>query len=174
MDISDGLLKREQLTSEGVYVVDCGNEFYLWHGKKSDNNLRRDAMPAVLELFSAKPRPEWACIRKMLEDGEPPLFEEKFSNWPDSFEKVMAKSGATSNVAASKAGTKPDAGRMWQEIVRAEHRLPDDGTGKIEIWTVDKVTRGAEATKTALPQAQYGQFFSKNRCVCARQDFATH
>ena len=76
----------------------------------------------------------------------------------------MAKSGATSNVAASKAGTKPDASRMWQEIVRAEQRMPDDGAGRIEIWTVDKVTRGAEATKTALPQAQYGQFFSKNRC----------
>lgn len=163
MCISDGPLRREQLTSEGVFVVDCNNEFYLWHGKRSDNNFRRDAMPAVMELWNSKPRADWACIRKMLEDGEPPLFEEKFSNWPDSFEKVMAKSGATSNVAASKAGTKPDASRMWQEVVRGESRLPDDGTGRVEIWTVDKVTRGAEATKTALAPSQYGQFYSKNR-----------
>lgn len=161
----DGALRREDLASDGVFLLDCGNEFYLWYGKKSDNNLRRDAMQNVHDLFAKQSRPDWSEVKKILEDGETPLFQEKFANWPDSFEKVMAKSGGVSNVAASKAGTKPDASKMHQEIIRSEIRLVDDGTGQVEIWSVDKVKRGAEATKTPLAQSSYGQFFSKNSYV---------
>lgn len=52
MDITqDKKLLFEQLTTDGAYIVDCDTEFYLWLGKKSDNNLRSVAADAAKVFF---------------------------------------------------------------------------------------------------------------------------
>ncbi len=155
-------LKREDLSSDAVYLLDCGDEVYLWSGKRSPPDLRRDAVSVANSLLQKGARASWAVVAKMMEDGEPPLFQERFLNWPDSFEKVMARSGGESRIARSKGNEKYDASRMHTEVVRAEQRLMDDGSGDVEIWVVDKLKRGAEATRSPVPREHYGQFYSKN------------
>ena len=58
-----------------------------------DNNLRKDALETAHRLFNAKNRESFVEIKKMMEDGEPPLFQDKFADWPDSFSKLMGRSG---------------------------------------------------------------------------------
>jgi gelsolin len=44
-------LRREDLNSDAVYLLDCGNEVYLWSGKRSPADLRRDAIPVANNLL---------------------------------------------------------------------------------------------------------------------------
>jgi hypothetical protein len=52
------------LKNDRSFVLDCGDEFYVWHGGKISVEDRTEANSKAEELFKSKPRESWVEIER--------------------------------------------------------------------------------------------------------------
>ena len=130
--------KRETLDSNYCYFLDCGNELYLWSGKKTSVEYRRQAYEKAEEIADLPNRPYWVLIEKEYEGGESTLFEEKFSEWPDSFHNVMGKNMGLlqSNVSSKVEQTKPPVRSLFEGSPKEIPEVTQDTSGTSKIYKV--------------------------------------
>eukprot|EP01091_Cochliopodium_minus_P004352 TRINITY_DN1423_c0_g1_i4.p1 TRINITY_DN1423_c0_g1~~TRINITY_DN1423_c0_g1_i4.p1 ORF type:complete len:1316 (+),score=543.79 TRINITY_DN1423_c0_g1_i4:356-3949(+) len=130
--------KRESLESDGCYLLDCGEEVYLWTGKKTSMDYRKKALVQSEKMLKASTRPQWVQVEKMNEGGEDPLFAEKFTEWPDSFHQVLGKNmGLTlSNVSQKNEQTRPSAKTLFEGTPREIEELTTDLKGTLRIQRI--------------------------------------
>eukprot|EP01091_Cochliopodium_minus_P019919 TRINITY_DN8535_c0_g1_i1.p1 TRINITY_DN8535_c0_g1~~TRINITY_DN8535_c0_g1_i1.p1 ORF type:complete len:908 (+),score=271.36 TRINITY_DN8535_c0_g1_i1:1-2724(+) len=130
--------KREALESEFCYYLESGNEFYFWSGKKTSIEYRRLATIKAEEMADLDNKPSWIILDKVNEGGESALFEEKFSEWPDSFHNVMGKNmGLTiGNVSKKVEQTRPSAKNLFEGQPREVVEFTQDISGTLKVYLV--------------------------------------
>jgi hypothetical protein len=100
---------RALLHSDNAYIVDCLNEIYVWVGKSSDLNQRKRAL-RVAKLMRTRVDLEghrrcdvhgepFARIMRVIEDGEPMIFRERFTGFPGMLPINMTRVEKASKVA---------------------------------------------------------------------------
>jgi hypothetical protein len=67
---------KELLASKYAYVLDVGDELFVWNGKNATSQQKNLAMLIAYHLQQAKPI--WTGITKVIEEGEHVLWKEKF------------------------------------------------------------------------------------------------
>uniref|UniRef100_A0A453T2R3 Gelsolin-like domain-containing protein n=1 Tax=Aegilops tauschii subsp. strangulata TaxID=200361 RepID=A0A453T2R3_AEGTS len=82
-------LTRELLDSTKCYFLDCGSELYVWMGRETVLEDRKQAGLAAEELLREGNRPRSHIIR-LMEGFETVIFRSKFSKWPKKVETVVS------------------------------------------------------------------------------------
>lgn len=120
-------------------MLDTPCETYVWCGKGSDMNLRKEAVEGAQDMVKKAIeeglKPKWVEVERVAEKGEGALFEDKFfkveelamfnslliglflaTQWSDSMRAVIGKVAhkALSNVAISDAAKRQELPRILE------------------------------------------------------------
>lgn len=158
--ISKYPLKKELLNDNDCFILDCLTEIFIWCGKKSRINLRKNTLDISIQLY--KIRDFWCSkIYRELPDGETVLFREKFSNWgygpPIQMKKEVINSNITNNQDVINIDESFILNIYNNEKERHEIMIDKDMNGNIvSIWRVN------DFKKEKIEKDHYGHFYDQD------------
>lgn len=163
-------LKQEFLDTKDCFILDGGvSGIFVWIGKNCTKNEKTHAMALALKYLTIKNYPQWTPVSRVVEGGEPPLFKQYFSSWKEPEHQIgLGRIYTQQQIAA--ASNEPE-GINILALHREKRRLlaknlgkafgfmPDDGSGKIEIWRIENFELAP------VDPANYGWFFGGDSYV---------
>ncbi|CAN1229375.1 VLN4 [Linum grandiflorum] len=145
---------RELLDTNKCYVLDCGAEVYVWMGKATSLDERKNASKAAEEIIHGADRPKSQIIRVM-EGFETATFRSKFTSWPQAANVDVAEDGRGKVAALLKRQGLNVKGLVKAAPAKEEEPQPHiDVTGNLQVWRVN----GDE--KVLLPASDQFKFYS--------------
>ncbi|KAF5274704.1 hypothetical protein FQA39_LY07096 [Lamprigera yunnana] len=148
VEVKAGPLSQTDLNNDDVFIVDNGNDVWVWVGKRATDRERSEALRNARGFVKKKNYPNNTRVTRVVEEKEPFEFRMLFANWKNKDEaNVGLRKIAISKFDAETLQDRPS--------LAAESQLIDDGSGTIKIWKITKMDM------VELPKSQYGQFFSE-------------
>ncbi|PRP77562.1 hypothetical protein PROFUN_00423 [Planoprotostelium fungivorum] len=152
--VAGGKLGQELLSNKEVFVLDCGDELFVWSGKSSPNPLRAVAMNLARQLYQDTPRNTWSLLSKEADGAESIRFKQKFWNFKDDL-PIVSRGVIKSNIA-----TKKEKVFDVKEMVKDPPALDDavdEGGDRLKMWIVD-----GDSKQSEYPIEMRGHFFDKD------------
>ncbi|KAL1569389.1 Villin-3 [Salvia divinorum] len=151
----EGELSKSLLENKGCYLLDCGNEIFLWVGRVTQVDERKAASQAAEEFVTSQSRPKSTQIIRLIQGHENHAFKSKFDSWPVASTTAVVEEGRGKVAALLKQkGGGVKAATKNAPVI--EDIVPPllEGGGKLEVWRIN----GSE--KTAVPAEEIGKFYS--------------
>ncbi|XP_068226728.1 gelsolin, cytoplasmic isoform X2 [Palaemon carinicauda] len=145
--IGEKPLLQSMLDSGDCFLLDTGNSVYVWIGRGSSKNEKIKSMEMGSSYVEQKGYPKWMGVQRVVEGAEPAVFKSYFKTWKEPEEQVglgrVFTQRQISTVTAAEVDF--DVSALHAEKRRLLQKnagpafgfMPDDGTGKIEIWRVE-------------------------------------
>lgn len=148
-------LTQDLLNHSDCYILDQGGaKVFVWKGKLASQEERSGAMARALGYMAAKQYSHHTQVETVPDGAESMQFKQLFKGWKMKGETIGRGSVHTRGRIASVKHVKFDATTMHAEpALAAQHRMVDDGSGKVEIWRIE----GSELV--AVSEDTYGQFY---------------
>ncbi|CAN6450893.1 unnamed protein product [Victoria cruziana] len=146
-------LARELLMTEKCYLLDCGNEVYVWMGRNTSLDERKSVCSAAEELV-AGPRHPKAQIVRIIEGFETVMFRQRFDSWPTTTEVTVSADGRGKVAELLKRQGFNVKGLMKAAPVKEEPEAFIDCTGNLQVWRVNG------QSKTLIPPNEQSKFYS--------------
>ncbi|XP_074524129.1 scinderin like a [Halichoeres trimaculatus] len=148
--------KQDCLSSSDCYILDNGKDkrVFVWKGSNASKAERKAALTAAQKFIKDKNyHPDTMII--ILPDGaEPMMFKQFFDNWQDKDEtKGLGEAYCVGKIAKVKQIPFDASTLHSNKLMAAQHGMVDDGSGKVQIWRVEK------GDKVPVDPSTYGQFF---------------
>lgn len=142
--VATGTLERSALQTSDIFLLDSDAVVYVWIGKNSDKEVRKNVMIQASEFLRNSGKADWTPITRVSEGVEPAAFQQLFKLWTPP---------RTVGAAQPREEVKVDLESL-RARKSAEQSMVDDATGKLDIWRIENMQ------KVPVPKSQYGQFFS--------------
>jgi hypothetical protein len=146
---ADGKLTKDLLDTNDVFLVAASTgKIYLWIGKKSNSNEKKEATNYAVQYLKQNNLPNSTQIERVSEGNETSSFKSEFSLWdpPVSFGMKLNDKASTSNESIN----------IKEVLARreAEDTPVDDGKGKLQVWVIK------DFKKEEVNPANYGEFYA--------------
>ncbi|KAF5274961.1 hypothetical protein FQR65_LT04304 [Abscondita terminalis] len=153
VEVKVGPISQMDLDNNDVFIVDNGNDVWVWVGKKVKEKEKSEALRNARGFVKKKNYPNNTRVTRVVDEEEPLEFKMLFLHWKDKNDnKTALKSVSLAKVAVSKF----DAEILHDRpSLAAESQLIDDGCGEVKIFKISK------SNFVELPKNQYGTFFSE-------------
>lgn len=157
---SSGVLTKDILKSEDVFIVDVGTEVFVWIGKGASASERKNGVTVATNYLQKNSRSLHTPITRVIEEGEPSVFKSLFKAWTTP--KALDFSRQPSRGVASMSQKTLDVGSLLASA-RSEEDIGVDpkheGKHEVTVWRIENMT------KVEVPQEQYGQFYGGDSYV---------
>jgi gelsolin len=77
---SEGKIHKKDLDSKDAFVIDLGNQVWVWVGKKASEGEKSKALSKAHSYLKGNDRPSWTPISRIVEGSEPPSFWAAFDS----------------------------------------------------------------------------------------------
>ncbi|RLN78456.1 hypothetical protein BBJ28_00016844, partial [Nothophytophthora sp. Chile5] len=153
---SSGVLTKDVLKTEDVFVVDVGDEVFVWVGKGASDVERKNSTTVAVNYLKKEGRPAHTPVTRVVEGGEPPVFTALFKAWTTP--KVLEFGYQPSQgVAKTQTDKSVDVKALVSSADQSEEDVGVDPTGAgkhdVTVWRIE------DMDKVEIPQAQYGHFY---------------
>jgi len=145
--VAENKLVKDQLDTHGIYIVNGGDALYVWVGKASDKEARKQAMIKATAFLKDHNLPLTTPITRVAESAETPQFKANFAQWD------VPKVVAVDEHKKPKAEVAADTSELYKRRAREEEKMASTD-GKVEVWRIENMD------KKPLPKEQYGEFFT--------------
>ncbi|KAF3691314.1 Gelsolin Actin-depolymerizing factor [Channa argus] len=148
--------KQNLLSKEDCYILDNGadKKIFVWKGPDANAEERKAAFSAANKFIQDKNYPKNTQVQVMPAGGETTLFKQFFFNWLDKDETTgPSKPFTVGRIAKVKQIPFDSSALHSNTAMAAQHGMVDDGSGKVQIWRVEK------GDKVPVDPSTYGQFF---------------
>lgn len=158
---SNGVLTKDILKTDDVFVVDVGDAVFVWVGKGASDVERKNAITCASKYLQKNGRPAHTPITRVVEEGEPPVFKALFKAWTQP--KAIDFSRQASSGIATSSNKKLDVNALLSAAATSEDSIGADpaqaGKHDVTIWRIENLE------KVELPKALYGQFYGGDSYV---------
>ncbi|GLE02953.1 hypothetical protein PINS_up011832 [Pythium insidiosum] len=158
---SDGVLTKDILKTDDVFIVDIGNVVYIWVGKGASSGERKNAMNVATKYLEKNKRSLHTPITRVVEGGEPPVFKSLFKAWTPP--KMLEFGRQPSMGIASASQRKLDVNALVSSLQTSEDDIGADpnqaGKHEVTIWRIENME------KVEIPKSLYGQFYGGDSYV---------
>ncbi|KAL4323859.1 hypothetical protein GQ457_11G018240 [Hibiscus cannabinus] len=134
-------LKRELMATDNCYILDCGLEVYLWMGRSTSLNERKNASKVAEEFIRGSSRSSSRLIR-VIEGFETVVFRSKFETWPQTTNATVTEDGKGKVAALLQRQGVNVKGLLKVDTEKEDPEEYIDCTGQLQVWRVtgkDKV-----------------------------------
>jgi len=142
-------LTQNLLDSNDCFILDCQAEIFVWVGKGSTKEEKKEAVPIAQSFIDKFKYPSFTPITRVVEGGETPLFKEKFTNWVSKEKPTAPGTPKIAKVEQKKVDYKGLHSKRGPE----EETMVDDGTGKLEVWRIENLK------PVSVSSDLFGQFY---------------
>jgi len=137
-------LSKDMLKTEDVFVLDVGSEIYVWIGKGTTVNEKKESMKVATKFLENTGRPNFVPITRVLEGHESNKFKQCFKYWNSSKAQENDSNDRSKPIDFEKLAKRKE-----------EREIPvDDASGKVKIWRIENFE------KVDWPEEKYGQFYA--------------
>jgi len=77
---AEGKLAKKDLDSKDAFVVDLGNQVWVWVGKDASETEKKKALPTAQAYLKGNDRPSWTPIARVIQGSEPADFFKAFDS----------------------------------------------------------------------------------------------
>jgi hypothetical protein len=160
--LASGVLTKDLLKTEDVFVIDMGNEVYVWVGKAASESERKSALSVAVHYLKEQGRPSHTPVTRVVEEGETPVFTALFRAWTEP--KVLEFGYQPSKGVAHMQDDKPvDVKALVRAASQSEEDIgvdPNgDGQHEVTVWRIE------DLEKVEVPKEQYGHFYDGDSYV---------
>ncbi|KAL4109413.1 hypothetical protein PRIC1_001113 [Phytophthora ramorum] len=153
---SSGVLTKDILKTEDVFIIDVGNEVFVWVGKTASESERKNALTVAVHYLKKEGRPSHTPITRVVEEGETPVFTALFKAWTEP--KVLEFGFQPSQgVAKMQTDKEVDVKTLLKAASQSEEDIgvdPNgDGQHEVTVWRIE------DLEKVQVPKEQYGHFY---------------
>ncbi|XP_019936216.1 scinderin like a [Paralichthys olivaceus] len=148
--------QQDMLSEKDCYILDNAgdNTVFVWKGKEANKKERSAALAAANKFIKDKNYPPNTKVQVMPSGAEAALFKQFFFNWLDKYETTGPSNAYIIGKIAKVEQIPFDSSSLHDnQIMAAIHGMVDDGSGKVQIWRVEK------GDKVPVDPSTYGQFF---------------
>ncbi|CAI5734286.1 unnamed protein product [Peronospora destructor] len=154
---SSGVLTKNMLKTEDVFIIDVGNEAFVWVGKTASESERKNALSIAVQYLEKEGRPSHTPITRVVEEGETPVFTVLFKAWTEP--KVLEFGYQPSQSVASMQNDKQvNVKEMVKTALQSEDDIgvdPNgDGKHEVTVWRIE------DLAKVKVPKEKYGHFYN--------------
>lgn len=156
-EVADRPLKKEMLLTDDAFILSTSASIFAWIGKGASKGEKLHSMKYATEFIGTHGLPDWTPVSRITEGAEPQQFKQFFPGWKDPL--IMP---GTIPAGMSKSKFKKqtfDHKAMFEQKKRELERLPDDGSGKLTVWRVEK------REKVEVKASSIGHFYSGDSYV---------
>lgn len=153
-DVGHRPLLKSLLKSEHCYILDSGIAgIYVWMGKQCKPEFKTSVWNSVNIFLKHRGYPHWVSVTRVIDGGETSLFKQYFDGWGDT--AVHLNNDHVDGVAGQdhSGADGINAKDLHKSAGKAEDWMPDDGSGKIQVWRIE---RGG---MVLVPERSHGVFF---------------
>ncbi|KAL9254368.1 Villin-2-like protein [Drosera capensis] len=154
VEVVEGELSKSMLENNRCYLLDCGDEVFVWVGRVTQIEDRKAASQATEDFISSENRPKATRVMRVIQGYETQSFKSHFDSWPAGSVTTSAEEGRGKVAAFLKQQGVGVKGTLKSAPVNEEVPPLLETGGKIEVWRVDG------SKNTALPPEDIGKFFS--------------
>jgi len=144
---------KADLDPNDCFIVDAGSSgVFAWIGKSCTVDEKKEAMANAVEFIKQKGYPNWTQVTRVVEGAETPIFKQFFKNWQEADSQQglgQVKRGNIANIEIKAF----DASSLHERSKQAKMQLPDDGSGEVKVWRIEKFK------KVEVPQKNHGTFY---------------
>lgn len=157
-------LKRDDLDSDDVFILETGMGIYVWQGRNATRNEKAKALKDAQGFLSARQLDPNTPVKLIKEELEPTEFKQYFNPWESfvSFGNTKTHGVGVGIATKEKLDQRPkfEVKSMHDRRVSVtNNNLPDDGTGSVKVWRVKSFTLEEVAQK------HHGVFYSGDSYV---------
>ncbi|DAZ92737.1 TPA: hypothetical protein N0F65_002902 [Lagenidium giganteum] len=157
----NGVLTKDLLKSEDVFIVDTGDVVHVWVGRGASDAERKNAMTCATKYLSQNKRSMNTPITRVVENAESPVFKALFRAWDPP--KAIEFGGHQSTGVASASQRKLDVNALVAGGRGNEDDIGNDpnqaGKHEVTIWRIENME------KVEIPKEMYGQFYGGDSYV---------
>lgn len=146
-------MTRELLDTNRCYLLDCGEEIFVWLGRNTSLDKRKIASGTADEFVHGLDRPRSHIVR-VIEGFETVMFRSKFDSWPQSTQVAVTEEGRGKVAALLQRQGLNVKGLLKSAPPKEEPQLFIDCSGNLQVWRVN----GQQ--KTLLSASEQSKFFS--------------
>nr|XP_027221280.1 gelsolin, cytoplasmic-like [Penaeus vannamei] len=132
---------------QDCFILDTGVSVYVWIGSGSSKKEKVKSMEMAAGYMEQKGYPKWMSVQRVVEKAEPAVFKSYFKMWKEPEETVGLGRVFTERQISTVSVPEVDfdVSSLHSEKRRLLRKnagpafgfMPDDGSGKIEIWRVE-------------------------------------
>ncbi|KAM7012013.1 scinderin like a [Tautogolabrus adspersus] len=148
--------KQDMLSQKECYILDNGGDkkIFVWKGRDANKDERKAAYAAAEKFIKDKKYARNTQVQIMAAGGETALFKDFFFNWLDKDETTGSGEVYTiGQIAVVKQIPFDSSTLHCNQEMAAQYGMVDNGSGKVEIWRVEK------GETVPVNPSTYGQFF---------------
>ncbi|XP_010483240.1 PREDICTED: villin-5-like isoform X1 [Camelina sativa] len=147
-------LEKELLDTNRCYILDCGREMFVWKGRSTSIDQRKNASETADEFFRSSERPNSNLV-SVMEGYETVMFRSKFDSWPASSTMTEPQQGR-GKVAAllQRQGVNVEGLVKTSSNSKDEPKPYIDCTGNLQVWRIN------HEEKILLEAAEQTKFYS--------------
>ncbi|XP_076958412.1 villin-3-like [Bidens hawaiensis] len=151
---------KSTFEKDKCYLMDCGDEVFVWVGRSTQVDERKAATKAAEEFLSSNNRPKATLVTRLIQGYETHAFKSNFDSWQSTTApsaenrgKVAENRGKVSALLKQQGGG-PKGKEKNTPVV--EEVVPPllESNGKLEVWSIDG------GAKNPVAHEDIGKFYS--------------
>lgn len=147
-------LSKSILENNKFYILDCGDEIFIWSGRLTQVEERKAASQVVEDFVRSENRPKSTRITRIIQGYETHSFKSSFDSWPAGSAPSVGEEGRGKVAALLKQqGVGVKGMTKGAPVIEEVPPLLEAG-GKIEVWRIDG------GAKTPVLKEDIGKFYS--------------
>lgn len=156
-------LKQEMLNTNDCFILDTGNEIFVWVGKGSTDQEKKQAITRAQGFIQSKNYASWTKVSRIVEGAETAPFKQYFASWNDKgttySRLIRACNDDDSDTATDVEFDASILHKLKKSGGRALGFMPDNGEGDAEVFRVENLDL------VEVPKENHGFFFGGDSYV---------
>ncbi|KAK2641213.1 hypothetical protein Ddye_022976 [Dipteronia dyeriana] len=142
-------LDKDMLEKDKCYMLDCGNEVFVWMGRNTSITERRISISASEDFLRSQGRSIGTHVTFLTEGLETAVFRSYFDSWPQTTKTKLYDEGREKVAAIFK-----QHGHDVKELPEEDFEPYINCRGMLKVWRVD------EDEVCLLPPSEHTKLFS--------------
>nr|XP_034983611.1 villin-1 isoform X2 [Zootoca vivipara] len=132
-------LTQDLLKNDDCFILDQGGvKIFVWKGRNSSKEEKRQAMTRALGYIKAKNYPPSTSVETENDGSESAVFRQLFQKWTLPHQSTGFGKTNTVGKIAKVEQVKFDATTLHAKPeMAALHKMVDDGSGEVEVWRIE-------------------------------------
>jgi hypothetical protein len=149
-------LTKDMLSTADAFILSTGAAIFAWIGKEASGGEKLHSMKYATEFIAKEGLPDWTPVSRISEGTEAQTFKQYFPHWKDA---LILPGAVPAGMSKSKFKKQTfDHKAMFEKKKQELDRLPDDGSGNLTVWRMEK-------REKVQVTSQIGHFYSGDSYV---------